>query len=76
MTSTVLRTLGTLLVIAGAVVVGFGYLTRPSAASCQFANQVTPGSCGTNPPATTFIIAGALAIAGILMLVNAGRARS
>lgn len=70
------RTLGTILIVAGGIVIAFAYLTRPtSAASCNYANQVQAGSCSSTPNVGYFIAAGAFALAGILVLVNAGRAR-
>ena len=70
------RTVATLLIIAAGIVIAFAYLTRPSAASCSYANQVrplAPGSCGANPSAGVFIVAGVLALAGVLILVNVRR---
>jgi hypothetical protein len=68
-----LRTIGSILIAAAGIIVAFAYLTRPSAASCQYANSVTPASCGSNPSAVVFVIAGVLALGGILLLVNARR---
>jgi hypothetical protein len=68
-----LRTIGSILIAAAGIIVGFAYLTRPSAASCAYANQVSQSSCGANPSAVVFVIAGVLALGGILVLVNARR---
>ena len=78
MNHVVWRTIGTLLIVAGGVVIAFAYATRPSAASCSYANQVNqslgqPASCSGNPSAAVFIFAGGLALAGVLILVNARR---
>lgn len=72
------RTIGTLLIVAGGVVIAFAYATRPSVASCSYVNQVDqslgqPASCSGNPSAAVFIFAGALALAGVLILVNTRR---
>ena len=78
MNHVVWRTIGTLLIVAGGVVIAFAYATRPSAASCSYVNQVNqslgqPASCSMNPSAAVFIAAGVLALAGVLILVNARR---
>ena len=73
------RTVATLLIVAAGVVIAFAYLTRPSPASCAYADQVNqalgqqPASCPGNPSAVVFIIAGALALAGTLIFVNVRR---
>lgn len=72
------RTIGSILIAAAGIVIAFAYLTRPSAASCAYANQVSqslgqPASCPGNPSAVVFILAGGLALAGILILVNVRR---
>jgi hypothetical protein len=70
------RTLGTILIAAAGIIIGFAYLTRASAESCAVANQSSiaagqPAACSTNPPAAVFITAAALGLAGLLILVNA-----
>jgi hypothetical protein len=72
------RTVASILIAAAGIVIAFAYLTRPSAASCAYSNQVSgtlgqPGTCSTGPSVTVFVIAGALALAGVLILVNARR---
>jgi hypothetical protein len=69
-------TIGSVLIVIAGAVVAFAYLTRPSAASCSYADQVTPGSCGANPAAGVLIAAGVLAVAGVLMLVTAAARKS
>jgi hypothetical protein len=76
--TTAWRTLGSILIAAAGIIVAFAYLTRPSAASCSYANQVNgvlgqPGTCSTGPSVVVFVIAGILALAGVLVLVNARR---
>ena len=73
------RTIATLLIVAAGAVIAFAYLTRPSPASCAYANEVNQAlgqqsaSCPGNPSAVVFIIAGALALAGILIFANVRR---
>ena len=72
------RTLGTVLIAAGAATAAFAFLTRPSAASCAYSNQVSqslgnPAACSTSPSAGVLILAGVLALAGVLILVNTRR---
>ena len=68
------RTLGTLLIIAAGVIIAFAYMTRPSAESCAFVDRVSgAGACSPGPGVAVFIVSGALALAGALILVNARR---
>ena len=78
MNHVVWRTIGTFLIVAGGVVIAFAYATRPSVASCSYANQVNQSlgqsaSCSGNPSAAVFLFAGGFALAGVLILVNARR---
>lgn len=68
------RVLGILLVIAGPVIVGIGYLTAPSASSCTAANNIAfelgqPATCSTTPSVLYFAAGAVLLVAGVLALV-------
>ena len=68
------RVLGILLVIAGPVIVGAGYLTAPSASSCTAANSIAfelgqPATCSTTPSVLYFAAGGVLLVAGAATLV-------
>lgn len=68
------RVLGILLVIAGPVVVGVGYLTAPSASSCTMANNIAfelvqPQTCSAIPSALYFAAGAVLLVAGVLIIM-------
>jgi hypothetical protein len=72
------RVLGILLIIAGPVIVGLGYLTAPSASSCTVANNIAfelgqPATCSTTPSALYFIAGAVLLVAGALIMMPWGR---
>ena len=68
------RAVSILLIVAAAAVLAVGYGTAPSAATCTTANNLAlelgnPATCSTTPPASYFIGALILLIAGLLVLV-------
>jgi hypothetical protein len=68
------RVLGILLVIAGPVVVGVGYVTAPSASSCTVANNIAfelgqPETCSPTPSALYFAAGAVLLVAGVLIMM-------
>lgn len=72
------RVLGILLITAGPVIVGVGYLTAPSASSCAAANNIAfelgqPATCSTTPSALYFAAGAVLLAAGVLSLLPWGR---
>jgi hypothetical protein len=72
------RVLGILLIIAGPVIVGLGYLTAPSASSCTMANNIAfelgePATCSTTPSALYFVAGAVLLVAGVLIMMPWGR---
>jgi hypothetical protein len=67
------RAIGILLIIAGPVIVGIGYLTAPSASSCATANNIAfelgrPETCSSAPSALYFAAGAVLLVAGLLTL--------
>jgi PAB1-binding protein PBP1 len=68
------RVLGILLVIAGPVVAGVGYLTAPSASSCTMANSIAfelgqPETCSPTPSALYFAAGAVLLVVGVMIMM-------
>jgi hypothetical protein len=65
---------GFLVLVAAAIVVGYGYTTMPSAGACRVINQMQqslglPNTCSTTPPIGWFVAAGVIALIGVLLVL-------
>jgi hypothetical protein len=66
---------GILLMIAGPLVVGIGYLRTPAASACATVNSIDldlgkPASCSTTPSLLWFAAGAVLLLAGLLVAVS------
>lgn len=69
---------GILLMIAGPVVVGIGYLRAPAASACATVNSIDldlgkPASCSTTPSLLWFAAGAVLFVAGLLLAMTRRR---
>ena len=67
------RGFGILMLIAAPIVIVAGYGSVPSADACNTINSMNeqlgdPATCSTTPAAGYFVVAGILAVAGLLFL--------
>ena len=66
---------GILLMIAGPLVVGIGYLRAPAASACATVNSIDldlgkPASCSTTPSLLWFAAGAVLLVAGLLVAMS------
>jgi hypothetical protein len=67
------RIFGILMLIAAPIVIAVGYANVPSADTCNYINSQNqqlgePATCSSTPAAGYFVVAGILAVAGLLFL--------
>jgi uncharacterized membrane protein len=65
---------GFVLLVLGALVVGYSYSTVPSSGTCQVINQTQrslglPNTCSTTPAISWFVVAAVIAFIGVLLIL-------